>query len=83
MLSTEHSLLLFYIILFFVLSDDFMKQNNGMVMMYSLKNPSYPDYIFYTEAGVMCLDIHPDHPYLVACGFYDGSVGVYHVSCSN
>jgi len=25
----------------------------------------------------MSLDIHPDHPFLVAVGLYDGSVAVY------
>ncbi len=34
-------------------------------------------YIFETPSGVMCLDIHPEHPYLVAAGLYDGTVLVY------
>ncbi|KAJ8304486.1 hypothetical protein KUTeg_018069 [Tegillarca granosa] len=59
--------------------DDFMKQGNGMILFYSLKNPSFPEYIYETDSGVMCLDIHPDHPYMVAVGFYDGSVGVYNI----
>ena len=25
----------------------------------------------------MCLDIHPDHPFLLAAGMYDGSVAIY------
>lgn len=60
-------------------SYDFMKQGNGMILFYSLKNPSFPEYIYETDSGVMCLDIHPDHPYMVAVGFYDGSVGVYNI----
>ena len=51
-----------------------------MVLFYSMKNPSFPEYIFETKSGVLCLDIHPDHPYLGAAGFYDGSVGVYNVN---
>jgi dynein intermediate chain 1 len=31
-------------------------------------------YIFHTESGVMCLDVHPEHSNLVAVGFYDGVV---------
>ncbi len=31
-------------------------------------------YIFHTESGVMCLDVHPEHSNLVAVGFYDGKV---------
>ena len=25
----------------------------------------------------MCLDVHPDHPFLLAVGLYDGKVAVY------
>ena len=57
-----------------------MKQSNGMVLMYSLKNPSFPDYIFSTDSGVMSLDLHPQHPYIIAVGFYDGSVAVYNLT---
>nr|XP_039272582.1 dynein intermediate chain 2, ciliary-like [Styela clava] len=60
-------------------SYDFTKQGRGMLLFYSLKNPSYPEYVYSTESGVMCLDIHPDYPYLISVGFYDGSVGVYNV----
>lgn len=63
-------------------SYDFMKQSQGMILFYTLKNPSHPEYIFNTESGVMCLDIHPDQPYLIAVGFYDGCVGVYNI-CEN
>ncbi|XP_052279386.1 dynein intermediate chain 2, ciliary-like isoform X1 [Dreissena polymorpha] len=60
-------------------SYDFMKQGNGMMLFYSLKNPSFPETIYETDSGVMCLDVHPEHPYMVAVGFYDGSVGVYNI----
>lgn len=60
-------------------SYDFMKQGNGMILFYSLKNPSFPEYIYETDSGVMCLDVHPEHPYLVVVGFYDGSVGVFNI----
>lgn len=61
------------------LPDDFTKQSNGVILLYSLKNPSYPEYIYTTRSGVLCLDIHPEHPYLIAVGFYDGSVAVFNV----
>lgn len=60
-------------------SYDFLKQSNGMLTMYTLKNPSSPEYVCETESGVMCLDFHPEHPNFIAAGFYDGSVGVYSV----
>ncbi|KXJ26000.1 Dynein intermediate chain 2, ciliary [Exaiptasia diaphana] len=61
-------------------SYDFLKQTHGMVCMNTLKNPTYPEFTFQTESGVMCLDIHPDHPHMIALGHYDGSVAVYSVS---
>ncbi|XP_073412793.1 dynein axonemal intermediate chain 1 isoform X2 [Dendrobates tinctorius] len=60
-------------------SYDFMKQTRGLLLLYSLKNPSYPEYIFSTDSGIMCLDIHKDHPYLVAVGFYDGNVAIFNL----
>lgn len=60
-------------------SYDFMKQGNGMILFNSMKNPSFPEFIYETDSGVMCLDLHPEHPYLIAVGFYDGSVGIYNV----
>uniref|UniRef100_W5KHA9 Dynein axonemal intermediate chain 1 n=1 Tax=Astyanax mexicanus TaxID=7994 RepID=W5KHA9_ASTMX len=57
----------------------FTKQGRGMLLFYSLKNSTYPEYIFTTLSGVMCLDIHKQLSSLVAVGFYDGSVGVYNL----
>lgn len=57
--------------------DDFCKQGHGMLIFYTLKNHSFPEYIFTTTSGIMCLDIHQQHSYLVAVGFYDGHVAVY------
>ncbi|KAI9017369.1 WD40-repeat-containing domain protein [Gaertneriomyces semiglobifer] len=58
-------------------SYDFSKQGPGMIAGFTLKNPSYPEFLYTTDAGVMCLDIHPQHPSMLAVGFYDGSVAVY------
>lgn len=65
-------------VIFFV-QDEFTKQSRGMLLFYSLKNSTYPEYIFHTTSGVMCLDIHKQLSYLVAVGFYDGSVAVYNL----
>lgn len=32
-----------------------------------------------TDSGVMCCDIHPKYPFLVAIGLYDGNVHVYNL----
>ncbi|XP_058976572.1 dynein intermediate chain 2, ciliary-like isoform X2 [Musca domestica] len=61
-------------------SHDFMKQpSEGSICLFTVKNPSYPDYIIMTESGVMCCDIHPKYPFLVAIGLYDGNVHVYNL----
>ncbi|NXU47338.1 DNAI1 protein, partial [Turnix velox] len=60
-------------------SYDFMKQGEGMLVLYTMKNPSFPEYVFSSESGVMCLDFHNDHPNLMAVGFYDGTVAVYNL----
>ena len=51
-----------------------------MILLYSLKNPSYPEFVYNTDSGVMSLDIHSDYPNLIAAGFYDGSVAVYNTA---
>lgn len=60
-------------------ADDFMKQSRGMLLFYSMKNPSFPEYTFSSESGIMCLDMHVDHPYLVVVGHYDGNVAIYNL----
>jgi dynein intermediate chain 1 len=60
-------------------SYEFLKQSGGMLLFYTLKNPSFPEFIYPTDSGVMSLDINPEHPYLVAVGFYDGNVAVYNL----
>ncbi|KAM9801442.1 dynein intermediate chain 2, ciliary-like [Neosynchiropus ocellatus] len=60
-------------------SDDFSKQGNGILIFYTLKNSTFPEYIFPTASSVLCLDIHPQKSYLVAVGLYDGYVAVYNL----
>jgi len=60
-------------------SYDFLKQGEGLMLCYSLKNPSYPEFVFETESGVMCVDVHPTYPYLMAVGLYSGHVAVYNM----
>ena len=51
----------------------------GLPPASSLSSSSSPcsRFIFPTPSGVMCLDVHPDHPFLLAVGLYDGTVCVY------
>ncbi|XP_063727377.1 dynein intermediate chain 2, ciliary-like isoform X2 [Symsagittifera roscoffensis] len=60
-------------------SYDFLKQGEGLMLCYSLKNPSYPEFVFETESGVMCVDVHPTYPYLICVGLYSGHVAVYNM----
>ncbi|XP_071586234.1 dynein axonemal intermediate chain 1 isoform X2 [Heliangelus exortis] len=60
-------------------SYNFRKQGQGMLLLYTMKNPSFPEYVFRSESGVMCLDFHNDHPYLLAVGFHDGNVAIYNL----
>ncbi|XP_061900012.1 dynein axonemal intermediate chain 1-like [Entelurus aequoreus] len=60
-------------------SYEFSKQGRGMLLFYTLKNSTFPEYVFPTPSGVLCLDIHQQHSHLVAVGFYDGCVGVYNL----
>ncbi|XP_004444527.1 dynein intermediate chain 2, ciliary [Drosophila pseudoobscura] len=67
-------------------SHDFMKQTNeGYLCLFTVKNPSFPDYIIQTDCGIMCCDIHPTYPFLVVIGLYDGNVAVYNLrdSCKD
>ena len=43
-------------------SYDFMKQGHGMLLFYTLKNPSFPEYVFCTPSGIMTVDIHEENP---------------------
>ncbi|GMH42343.1 hypothetical protein BSKO_10262 [Bryopsis sp. KO-2023] len=58
-------------------SYDFLKPTSGLICIYSLKNPSYPEYVFTTDSGVLSLDFHPQLTNLLAVGCYDGTVLVY------
>uniref|UniRef100_A0A4W6CSC2 Dynein axonemal intermediate chain 1 n=1 Tax=Lates calcarifer TaxID=8187 RepID=A0A4W6CSC2_LATCA len=60
-------------------SYDFSKQGRGMLVFYSLKNSAFPEYIYPTNSGVLCLHIHEQHSHLIAVGFYDGCVAVYNL----
>lgn len=60
-------------------SYNFMKQGVGMINVYSLKNPSFPEFSFQTESGVMSLDFHPKHSSLLAVGLYDGTVMIFDI----
>ena len=57
---------------FVKLSGSFSFYNNlqvGYVCIFSLKNPSYPEYICRASSGIISFDIHPSHPNMVTAAF--------------
>ncbi|KAL7748484.1 hypothetical protein RI367_006179 [Sorochytrium milnesiophthora] len=58
-------------------SYDFTRQGPGLICCFSLKNTSYPEFVFHTDSGVLCLDFHPQKPNLIAVGMHDGVTAVY------
>ncbi|GAB1606688.1 dynein intermediate chain 2, ciliary-like [Argonauta hians] len=61
----------------------FQQQYGGLIMLYTLKNPSCPKYMFDTKSSVMTLDIHEEFPYYICVGLYDGNVAVYNLLLSS
>ena len=47
--------------------------------MFSLKNPSHPEYQCWTRSAVTSVDIHPQHPHMLCVGLKDGNVAVYNL----
>ena len=65
-------------------SYDFYKNSRlGFLCLFSLKNPSYPEYICTASSGILCVDIHPSYPHILAVGLQDGNVAVYDLSRSS
>jgi dynein intermediate chain 1 len=58
---------------------NFQDQKTGLICCYTIKNPTFPEYQFSTDSGVMCIDFHPQNPALLAVGLYDGTVMVYDI----
>jgi dynein intermediate chain 1 len=58
---------------------DFFKRESGLILLFSLKNPSFHETLIETPSGCMCLDFHSDYPWLLAAGFCNGSVCVYNL----
>ncbi|OWZ06812.1 Axonemal Inner Arm I1 Intermediate Chain Dynein [Phytophthora megakarya] len=53
------------------------KENDGLVLFWSLTNPEYPERIYHLPVGVTSIDFSTAHPYLLAVGFADGVVSIF------
>jgi len=49
----------------------------GLVLFWSLKNPTYPERVIRTRHGVTALHFSSIHPNMVAAGSHDGSVMIW------
>eukprot|EP00927_Polykrikos_kofoidii_P025301 TRINITY_DN22760_c0_g2_i1.p1 TRINITY_DN22760_c0_g2~~TRINITY_DN22760_c0_g2_i1.p1 ORF type:complete len:875 (-),score=158.77 TRINITY_DN22760_c0_g2_i1:75-2699(-) len=49
----------------------------GLVLFWSLKNPTYPERVIRTKNGVTALHFSGMHPNMVAAGTHDGSVMIW------
>lgn len=49
----------------------------GLVLFWSLKNPTYPERVIRTRTGVTALHFSSVHPNMVAAGTHDGSVMIW------
>uniref|UniRef100_T1JEU0 Uncharacterized protein n=1 Tax=Strigamia maritima TaxID=126957 RepID=T1JEU0_STRMM len=64
-------------------SVDYLKQQYGIICIHTLKNPAYPEFMASVDSGLLCVDINPQQPYLIAVGYYDGNVAVFDVKSGN
>ena len=62
--------------------DDFNQHHKnlkGIVCVFSLKNPAYPEYIRFTHCAISAVDVHPTHPHMLVAGLFDGNVAVFNL----
>jgi hypothetical protein len=66
----------------FLLSVDFKPYKSGLMCVFTLKNPSYPEHLVFAESEVLSVDIHHLNSSLVALGLLDGNIEVYDLTKS-
>merc|ERR1719407_86678 len=52
-------------------------QGQGLVLFWSLKNPTYPERVLRTSSGVTSLNFSSVYPNLIAAGLHDGQVCIW------
>ena len=55
----------------------------GIVCVFSLKNPAYPEYLQFANCAISSIDVHPTHPHMLVAGLVDGNVAVYNLQKRN
>jgi hypothetical protein len=57
----------------------FGNQREGVLMLWSLKNPEQPERVIHVRSSVTSVDFCASSPNLLAVGMYDGSVAIYDI----
>ncbi|XP_078075499.1 dynein axonemal intermediate chain 4 [Mustelus asterias] len=57
----------------------YKEQRGGLICCWSLKNPMWPERVYYCDSGVSALEFSADSPNLLAVGHYDGTVAIYNI----
>eukprot|EP00943_MAST-04B_sp_MAST-4B-sp1_P005870 g5870.t1 len=57
-----------------------LERKDGIVCLWSLKNPMWPQIVIPSASGATSLDWSNRYPNMLAVGYYDGTIVVYDVS---
>ncbi|XP_056244301.1 dynein axonemal intermediate chain 4-like isoform X2 [Seriola aureovittata] len=60
---------------------DLMNEKEGLICCWSLKNPVWPECVFYCHSCVTCVDFSANNPCQLAVGMLDGTVALYNIQC--
>ena len=58
---------------------EFGNTNDGIIALWTLKNPGFPEKIIHCKSGVSAIDFSTSNPHLLAAAFCDGSVAIYDI----
>ncbi|KAK3574750.1 hypothetical protein QTP86_017524 [Hemibagrus guttatus] len=61
---------------------DFKDQTSGLVCIWSMKNPTWPEQSFNCKTSVTSLDFSDSNTSHLAVGLYDGTIAIYSVESS-
>lgn len=59
---------------------DFGNSQSGLISLWTLKNPGFPERIITCKFGVMCIDFSTTHPHLLAAGILFAGLDVFKFS---
>ncbi|XP_058259097.1 dynein axonemal intermediate chain 4 isoform X2 [Hemibagrus wyckioides] len=61
---------------------DFKDQTSGLVCVWSMKNPAWPEQSINCKTSVTSLDFSDSNPSQLAVGLYDGTIAIYSIESS-